>query len=196
MVTCDEIGPKKTDTPPKPGVTEIPISTIDDGLRLCDRNIRQFAKDVRVLLRESSDYHAIAMAIFAFEELAKYSELRKAKESGTENSVKVDKRLLGGPEAHIYKQKIASKLIPPEAMIVMPAGFDPAYFDSKYFMTVDVRVSPPLRLDCLFVNWKEEERTWDLGCPVIPDQIMKFTDAILNELEKQHRFKSGSSKEP
>jgi AbiV family abortive infection protein len=184
---------EKTNTSPNPPMMkEIPADKIGDGLRLCDRNIRQFAKDVRILLKESSDYHAIALAIFAFEELAKYSELRKAKESATQGTVKIDKRLLGGPGAHRYKQDIARKLIPPEAMIVMPAAFDPAHFDSKHFMTEDVKVSPTLRLDCVFVNWKEEEGRWDLGCPVLPDQIRKFTDAILDELEKQYRFKSSS----
>jgi len=185
---------EKPNTPLKPPtMKEIPTNKIDDGLRLCDRNIRQFVKDAHILMKESSDYHAIAFAIFAFEELAKYSELKKAKESATQSTVKIDKRLLGGREAHRYKQNIARKLIPPEAMIVMPAGFDPAGFDSKGFTTEDVEISPPLRLDCLFVNWKEEEGTWDLGCPVLPDQIKKFTDAILNELEKQNRFKSGLS---
>ena len=182
---------EKIKSPNQPMMTEIPTDKIGDGLRLCDRNIRQFAKDVRILLKESSDYHAIALAIFAFEELAKYSELRKAKESATHSSVKIDKRLLGGPGAHRYKQEIARKLIPPKAMIVMPSLFDPARFDSKYFMTDDVEVSPTLRLDCIFVNWKEEEERWDLGCPVLPAQITKFTDAILDALEKQCRFKSG-----
>jgi AbiV family abortive infection protein len=191
MAACDRMDAEKTNTPPKPPMVEIPTSKIDDGLRICDRNIRQFVKDARILLKESSDYRAIALAIFAFEELAKYSELKKAKESATESTVKIDRRLLGGPGAHSYKQNLARKLIPPEAMIVMAAAFDPAHL-TKYFMAEDVKVSPILRLDCIFVNWKEEEGTWDLGCPVLPNQITNFTDAILNELERLYRFKSAS----
>jgi hypothetical protein len=125
MAACDRVDVEKPNTPPKPPIMkEIPTNKIDDGLRLCDRNIRQFVKDVRILKKESSDYHAIALAIFAFEELAKYSELKKAKESATQSTVKIDKRLLGGPGAHSYKQNIARKLIPSEAMIVMLAAFD------------------------------------------------------------------------
>lgn len=151
-------------------------------MRLCARNIRRFINDIRILLNDTSDWHAIAFAVFAFEELAKYSELKKAKESGTEGVVMVDERLFGiGKNPHWYKQDIASRLIPQEAMTLIPAGFDPAYFDSG-FQTESVEVSPRLRLDCVFVDWRDGQ--WVHGSPVIPDRIRGFANAILDVLNK------------
>jgi AbiV family abortive infection protein len=164
---------------------EIPVSKIGEGLRLCANNIRRFINDVRILLKEPSEWHAIASVIFAFEELAKYSELKKAKNCASQDVVTVDKRLF---YSHKYKQKIAERLIPQGTMILSDAYFDPNYFDSQFFQTESVEASPRLRLDCVFVNWRDGH--WVHGTPVIPQRIETFTEAILEAL---NQLESGST---
>lgn len=93
---------KPVEKPPK--MYEIPLGKIDNGLLLIKRNIQKLAQDTKTLLDEGSDHHAIVLAIFAFEELAKYSELKKCKESALEagdRTLSVDSRFIstrGVPE--------------------------------------------------------------------------------------------------
>lgn len=68
---------EQTKTPKKQKTLEIPVNKIDEGLGQIAKNIRRFVGDVDALLRSGrSDWHAIALPIFAFEELGKYHKLR------------------------------------------------------------------------------------------------------------------------
>jgi len=185
-MTAQEENAKRTATSPR--AIGIPVSQIDEVLRLCARNIRRFINDMGILLKDSSDWHAIALAIFAFEELAKYSELRKSKESAAQDIVMVDERLFGkGKDPHGYKQNIARNLIQQDAMILIFPYFDSTYFDARHFHAEPDEMSHALRLDCVYVNWKDGK--WIHGTPVVPDRIMMFTEAILDRL---NRLESGS----
>jgi AbiV family abortive infection protein len=157
---------------------EIPVNQLDRGLGLCAENIRRFIEDVDLLLEHSSTLHATALAIFASEELAKYSELRKAKQSATGQTASVDARLF---RSHQHKQELARALIPKDALILSPAAFDAEAFDSRDFQTEDVEVSPALRLDCVFVDWQDGE--WAYGSTVEVDRLKQFTQAILGVLK-------------
>jgi len=157
----------------------IPTSMLDEGLRLCANNIRRFVLDNYLLMRDASDWHALASAIFAFEELAKYSELKLAKESATCAEVEIDTRLF---RDHKYKQDIATKLLPPNAVELFPPHFDRKFFSSIYFDTEGTAVSPELRLDAVFVNWKDGQ--WVHGSPFLPERMKNFIDGILNCLNR------------
>jgi AbiV family abortive infection protein len=166
--------------------TEIPVTQLDTGLKICAANIRQFVKDVDILLENSSIFHATTLAIFAVEELAKYSELERVKRLANGPTVQVDDRLF---RSHPYKQGLAKKLISNEAWILAPAVFEPAYFDSKYFDSryfatgsskPEVTVSPTLRLDCSFVNWKDGG--WVYGSGIQMDRLKQFAENILDVL--------------
>ena len=161
--------------------TEIPVSQIDIGLGLCAKNIRRFVEDVDILLDNSSILHATALAIFACEELAKYSELKRARTSTDGPVISVDSRLFSN---HPYKQKLAGELLPKDALVLSPAAFDAASFDSRCFQTEDVGVSPMLRLDCVFVDWKDNG--WVFGSTIQINRLKQFAQSILevlNELE-------------
>jgi hypothetical protein len=102
--------------------------------------------------------------------------------------VPVDDRLFYD---HRHKQELARKLIPQDALILVPAYFDLQYFDTECFQTEDVEVSPTLRLDCVFVNWKDGK--WVHGSDIETDRIKKFTQAILDALNSLESTPNESS---
>jgi AbiV family abortive infection protein len=160
----------------------IPLDRLAEGLRLCAQNVRDFIVDARLLLSKGHGYHAIALAIFAFEELGKYSELKtlgdEAKRLGM-SSLTVKDVLFS---RHDYKQNIAKNLLVPDAMMLLTADFDPKAFDPKAFATEDVAVEPILRLDCVFVDWRECD--WIHGTPHDTERLKVFLDAIMDALNK------------
>jgi len=167
---------------------EIPAKKLDEGLRLCAQNIRSFIKDSHLLLKGSSGWHAVALVIFAAEELAKYSELKKAMESASVDVVKIDERLF---LSHHYKQEIARKLIPRDTMVILPKDLVLSFLPGA-IQTEQVEVSPRLRTECMFLDWKDGE--WNLGAPLETSRIRRLADAImtaLNRLEAEtQRYKS------
>jgi len=58
----------------------IPVDKIDSGLDAIARNIRRLIKDHYALMRDGSDWHAMALAIFALEEFAKYYVLKQKRD--------------------------------------------------------------------------------------------------------------------
>jgi AbiV family abortive infection protein len=164
-----------------PREIEIPIRKISDGLLQVAENIRLFTDDARLLLEHSSDWHAIALAIFAFEELAKYAELKKAKGPTDQGVVRVDERLFGrGRHPHGYKLDIARKLMrglgQEEAMDLIPP------------ILAKSAASPQLRLNCVFVDWKDGQNgEWAYGTPTVAnyriERAIKAIENTLNWLE-------------
>jgi len=156
---------------------KIPINRLDEGIRLCANNIRRFLQDVELLLKNSSEWHAIAMAIFAYEEIAKYAELKKAKSTATSDSVEICSRLFYD---HEYKQDIAYELIEDNESVVLLAESDLL----PHFQTEKVEVKPKLRLDCLFVDWCEKNEQWRHGQPYLPSNIRRFKEEIAKALDR------------
>jgi len=160
----------------------IPLTRLPEGLRLCAQNIRDFVVDAENLLSKGHGYHAVALAIFAFEELGKYSELKRLGEQsskmGTSNVTVKDDLF----SKHDYKQKIAKQLLPAETTILIPAYFSETYFSPKYFGTKEVRVEPNLRPECDFVDWVGDD--WRHGTPHDTERLKKFLDAVMNALNK------------
>lgn len=160
----------------------IPLVKLPEGLSLLDQNIRDFVVDSKMLVSKGHGWHAIALAIFAFEELGKYEELQRLgdeSQSRGEDKVRVKDALF---RSHPYKQDIAGKLIPKDAMILMPSYFDETYFDPKFFQTENETVDRPnLRSECTFVDWDND---WRHGAPHDTEQLKKFLDAVLDALNK------------
>jgi AbiV family abortive infection protein len=158
----------------------IPVSKLPEGIRLCAQNIRDFIVDANMLLSKGHGLHAIALAIFAFEELGKYAELQRLKESNK------NKDTVSVPDAlfyrHDYKQEVARKLVSEEDTILLPAYFDSKYFSPKYFQTEEVTPTPILRTQCVFVDWVDED--WRFGTPHDTERLKTFMNAILAALYK------------
>jgi AbiV family abortive infection protein len=165
------------------GTVEIPTGKLDEGLALCAENIRRLVRDVHVLLQDSSVAHATVFAIIACEELAKHSELRKAKRSATADSVLVNELLFRGRDAHQLKQDLARKLVPEHVDVLAPAAFDDSHFNPEFFHTEDTEVSNQLRLDCLFVNWDRKGGKWVHGAVIEGDRLRKFVHDVLDALD-------------
>jgi AbiV family abortive infection protein len=130
-------------------------------------------------MQAASDWHALAMAIFAFEELAKYSELKLAKQSATGDEVEINDRLF---KDHKYKQDIARRLLPPDVVDLFPAGYGRQRYGESWYDMESTMVSPDLRLDAVFVNWKDGQ--WVVGAPFLPERLKNFVDEIINALNK------------
>lgn len=161
----------------------IPLAKLPEGLRSLGRNIRDFVVDSEMLVSKGHGWHAIALAIFAFEELGKYEELERLGDESRrrgEDKVRVRGALF---QSHQYKQDIARKLILKDAMILMPSYFDETYFDPKFFQTENETVDRPnLRSECTFVDWIDND--WRHGAPHDTEQLKKFLNAVLGALNK------------
>lgn len=148
----------------------IPLEKIDERLSLVAGNIQFLYQDHYSLMQAGSNWHAVAMAIFALEELVKYFILKREKDSAIQakmTSIQVDERLFGrGRNSHKYKLEIARKerLIPLDAWTINTARFDRAYFDSAFFDTEDVVISAALRTRNTFVDWIDGK--WEHGTAV------------------------------
>lgn len=171
---------------------EVPVSKIEFGLNRCARNIRDLVQDAEILLRREyptreSHAHATALAIFAYEELAKFSKLKKARQSAAKVkqsekvTVKIDRRLF---RDHHYKQKIAKKLLPKNARTLFPENFIRDHLLPDSDKTERIDVSPRQRTVCLFLDWDERSGDWSLGIPVNADLVSKFIQAIRAALVK------------
>lgn len=151
------------------------MDRLQEGMRLCARNIRSYLQGVQLLLEHShdlGDWHAVILAIFAFEELAKFAQLKEAKEKATTDKVEIDDRLF---RDHEYKQELARKLIDEESRkLIDEASLPPA------FRGETVEISPLLRLDCAFVDWKDDQ--WIHGAPLIPNNLRRFKESIAQAL--------------
>ena len=163
----------------------IPVDRLHEGIRLCARNIRGYLNDVRLLLDQPdglSHWHAVVLAIFAFEELAKLDQLKKAKAKATADKVEIDDRLFSD---HKYKQELARELIDKESLkLIDEASLLPA------FRSETVEISPYLRLDCAFVDWKDGQ--WIHGTPLIPNNLRKFRESIAQALCSLERENPGA----
>lgn len=164
----------------------IPVSKLEFGLNCCARNIRDLALDAETLLgREyptrESHAHAIALAIFALEELAKYSEIKKAKQTATGDTVEIDERLF---RSHDYKQKIAQELVPEDARVLFAENFVREHLLPDSDKTERIDVSPRQRTVCLFLDWNKKLAEWSLGIPVDTTLVSKLIKAIRDALVK------------
>ena len=171
------------------GKCTIPIEKIDSGLGIIAGNIRRLIQDHYALMRDGSDWHAVALAIFALEELAKYYALKHGKDDAIRNhmtSVEVEELLFGRGHGNSHKRKLEiarkEKLIPPDKWTINTARFDSAYFDSAYFDTEDVVVSAALRTQNIFVDWKNGE--WVHGTVLEVARVKDFADSIIRSLDQ------------
>jgi len=152
----------------------IPVNKLQEGMNLCARNIRGYLQDVQKLLDNPHDYsewHAVMLAIFAFEELAKYYELKKAKEEAATNKVdkvEMDDRLFRN---HEYKQELARELIDKDFIRLIDEASLPPGFRGE-----TVEISHRLRLDCAFVDWRDDQ--WIHGTPLMPSNLRKLKESI------------------
>ena len=163
---------------------EIPVQKLDEGLKQCAKNIRQFKKDVEVLLKSASNWHAIALAIFACEELGKYRALLEAKKIASGGIGKVDKLIFGfgGRRSHEYKMQLAQERLPAEALTLIPRYVISSAHDP---ITIDkVEASAQIRLTCLFLDWNPKTKDWDFGTPMNPDHLTGLVDAVIAALNK------------
>ena len=126
-------------------------------------------------------WHAIALAMFAYEELGKYDKLLEHKQSvqNQQEKVNVQDKLF---RSHKEKYARASKLIPEEDKIILPAFFDDKYFNSKFFQTEEVTPSDKIRAQCVYVDWIEGD--WRHGTPHDTEQLKRFLKAIIEALNK------------
>jgi len=161
---------------------KIPKCKLKDGLTHCERNIKDLIGDAYTLLEKGgSDWRAAALLIFAFEELAKYHELKKAERSATSDTVEVKSLLFTN---HRYKHGIAKDLVPKGTTIFTPRDFLHKHHPD-FCPTEPVEVSPSQRTMFLFVDWDEKQKQWTWGAPVLRDEFMIFTKAIQDALEKE-----------
>lgn len=164
----------------------IPLDKIDEGLTLVAYNVQYLCQDYDTLVREGSPWHAVVMAIFALEELAKYFALKKAKQIALQSrttKVEVDERVFGhGWDSHKRKLEIVKneQLIPTDAWTLYTARFDEAYFDSAYFDTEDVKISTALRTRNIYVDWRDEK--WQVGGNADLSRVKPLVEAIREKL--------------
>lgn len=168
----------------------IPLDQVNDGLNHIALNIRRLMEDHYVLMRDGSDWHAVALAIFALEELAKYYVLKHEKDEAIktkETSVEVDERLFGRGRhgnPHRYKLDIArnERLIPPDTWTIHTAEYDRGLYDSAHYDTEEVVVTADLRTQNIFVDWRDGK--WQHGTVLEVFRLKNFADSILHTLNQ------------
>jgi AbiV family abortive infection protein len=167
------------------GTCAIPIDRVSQGLALVALNVQHLCKDSHELMRSGSPWHAVAMAIFALEELAKYYDLKRKRASALRsrtNVIKVDERLFGRGRgnSHLYKLQMAKdeNLIPPDAWQIHTADADVEYALHKALLgSADFNVK-----DATVSDWINEE--WEIGSNYEPHRLKMLVDAITEKLKQ------------
>jgi AbiV family abortive infection protein len=166
---------------------EIPFDSVLQGIKLCKDNVRHLLDDARTLVKKNtwqSNSHAVALIVFAIEELGKAKVLndrsQEAKKKGM-HIVEVEEPLF---RLHEPKFKEGCSLLPSESLVIEEAAFDPKDFDPDDFVTKDIEVKPEIRLEATFVDWNDTKKLWKIGAPASTEKIEKLIIEIENALEK------------
>lgn len=154
-------------------------------IEMCLLNSSQFLVDASLIHshKKRSKYdHSVASVQFAIEELGKSSILRKKLQETEENIIEVPNNLFGGRGSHQLKETEAWTILSPELRVLARKAFEPDCFDPRFFVTEDVELSHEERLQCLFVNFKDDIPT--LGVAVESDKFVKLLKGIEKEINK------------
>jgi AbiV family abortive infection protein len=145
-----------------------------EGIHLILQNIRNYLKDARVLVSSGSVEHATLLTIYGAEELGKASLLFQTVQA---SKPEVDMRLFRGQNAHETKMTEARRLLGSllllQSSILGRARF-PFILGAK-----EVEASPGLRMDCTFVDFRDDK--WVFGATFLRDHLQE----LLFEIEKQ-----------
>ncbi len=115
------------------------------------------------------------------EELAKYSESKRAKQTAAKGTiVTVDDRLFAGRESHKHKLSIAKGLVPVDSLTLLSANDIEGLLPKGISKGKDTVVSEMSRLESLFVDWKKGQSVH--GTPVLPYRLKKLSEEILNAM--------------
>lgn len=157
------------------------------GIELCKDNVEHLLADARTLVKKNTwqaKSHAVALLVLAVEELGKAKvlseRLQQTKKKGID-IVKVERNLF---KLHGPKFEEGCSLIPPEALIIEEADFEPKDFHPDDFMTKDVEINPQIRLDATFVDWDDPKKRWKIGTPATPEKIENLIIEIEKALKK------------
>ena len=157
-------------------VVQIPRNMVMEGIKLCLDNAERYVKDLELLRQNRSIEHAVVMAIFACEEMAKaYILFEHFKQESDGDFVGVSKKLF---EDHEYKMKTAEKVL----------GIN-LYLDSSRLPVripfrlgaPDVKASPKLRLQCAFVDFRDG--SWKFGTEHNPHYFTFLLKAIQDKID-------------
>ncbi len=144
------------------------------GIRLILDNVSQYVKDARLLVSDSSVAHATVLTLYASEELGKASLLFQAKEN---RKFVVDSRLFRSKNAHRLKMEEARHLLGDSVILqssVIGRARVPFILGAP-----DVEASPNLRMDCTYVDFRDEKWVFGASFPV------EHLANLLNRLEEE-----------
>jgi hypothetical protein len=163
----------------------IPVSKLSEGIAFCGLNISMFLFEIDKLMTPPVAYlnggHAAAFAVYALEELAKYSEMVSAQNSAKGETVQFDKRLFGsGRGSHQYKLEIAMDLLPKEAFEIF-SNINPSVYDRDVYTPDEFIVSGALRLASIYVD--RRDGWWLYFPPVVAGRLLKLRQEIEKALK-------------
>jgi AbiV family abortive infection protein len=160
-------------------------------IEMCLLNSTQFLADANLIHshnKRSKYDHSIASVQFAVEEFGKASILRKKLQESEEDVIEVPYKLFGGRGSHQLKDNEAWTILSPELRVLARKAFEPDCFDPRFFVTNDVELSHEERLQCLFVDFKDDVPT--LGVVVESDNFLKLLKGIEEEIDRFRSFRS------
>ena len=137
-------------------------------MELCKKNILDFLRDAKIIIKERRLNHAYVSVQFAIEELGKIVMLKEALESSKDDSVLVEEKVF---RSHREKSEKAWTVLSPKFKTICEGIFNNRLFDPRLFNT-PTTVSHETRLECAFVDFNG---TWHIGRRIKEDSL---TDLI------------------
>ena len=161
----------------------IPREDISLMIDLCFENISQFLLDAELIHLQSPRFdHSIAFVQFAIEELGKAGILRKRLLETTDDVVEVSDAVFGRVRgSHRLKENEAWTILSLELRVLARAAFDPEFFDPRFFVTQDVKLSHEERLRSLFVDFIDGTPT--LGAAAEKERLTNIITSMKEEVE-------------
>ncbi len=167
---------------------QIPTSKILEGIQKCLSNTKRYVEDSRLIFGSGSLEHAVVLAIFAAEELAKAGIIsQRFQQQRGRKSIQVERIIFQGRDAHDYKIKEAKRIL--GSLMLESSKLGVARFPFPLGRP-DVEASPETRLQCAFVDW--DNKDWKFGTSFHPANLTDLLEGIekhILKIAKKHGLK-------
>ena len=163
---------------------DVPISKINEGVAFCKRNIVDYIKDARLIIKDGRPYHAVINVEFALEEFGKALLIIKAKQNSPTNKVDINGKKKGNfVEFCDHNRKVdrALALIDPTDdyrtifRMAEKGCFEKGILDEP-------EINHETRLECSFVEYKNNK--WNLRTSIDEQLLNTFIDHLELEVNK------------
>jgi AbiV family abortive infection protein len=159
---------------------KVPTSIIKDGITLCKRNITDYLKDARIIIKQGRAYHAVISVEFALEEFGKILLIKESAQNPVNGVVDIN----GTKRGKVFEFCDHNRKVNRALAVIDPEGKYRTIFRIwkggiwKKGVWDEPEIDHITRLQCAFVDFRNE---WELRTKIDSKLLGQF----MNQLEME-----------